>query len=145
MDQDSRREWSNKCEFLISALGFAVGLGNIWRFPYVAYKNGGGSFMVPYMSMLILVGLPIFFLEFVLGQYSGCGPTRLFGKIAPMFKGLGFAMISLCFFIAIYYNVIIGKKHALKKYDQFTLNTSCFCSKYHICAISRNFCYKNNE
>ena len=80
MDQDSRREWSNKCEFLISALGFAVGLGNIWRFPYVAYKNGGGSFMVPYLSMLILVGLPIFFLEFVLGQYSGCGPTRLFGN-----------------------------------------------------------------
>ena len=66
--------------------------------------------MVPYLSMLILVGLPIFFLEFVLGQYSGCGPTRLFGKIAPMFKGLGFAMITLCFFIAIYYNVIIGKK-----------------------------------
>ena len=64
--------------------------------------------MIPYLSMLILVGLPIFFLEFVLGQYSGCGPTRLFGKIAPMFKGLGFAMITLCFLIAIYYNVIIA-------------------------------------
>ena len=107
-EAEDRRTWSSGCDFLISALGYAVGLGNLWRFPYVAYKNGGGTFLIPYLTMLIFVGLPIFFMEFVLGQYSGTGATRLFGKIAPMFKGLGYASISLGVLVTIYYNIIIA-------------------------------------
>ena len=74
----------------------------------MAYKNGGGSFLIPYLIMLLIAGLPLFFLELVLGQYSRQGPTEVFGRIAPIFKGLGLAMIAATFFVNIYYNVIIG-------------------------------------
>ena len=86
-----RDEWDNKCSFFLSALGFAVGLGNVWRFPYIAYKYGGGTFLVPYCIMLFTVALPIFFLEFVIGQYTKSGPIKLFGHIAPIFKGNDYA------------------------------------------------------
>lgn len=110
-DEDSLEErgtWSNQCDFFLSALGYAVGLGNVWRFPYLAYENGGGSFLIPYTFMLLFAGLPLFFMELALGQYSGCGPTRIFGRMAPAFKGLGFAMIAATFYVAIYYNMIIA-------------------------------------
>ena len=89
MDQ-SRDHWSNPCDFFVSCLGYAVGLGNIWRFPLLCFKHGGGSFLVIYSLMLICAGLPIFFLEMALGQYAGVGPIKIFGRIAPLFIGLGY-------------------------------------------------------
>ena len=83
-----RDQWDSKCSFFLSALGFAVGLGNVWRFPYMAFQHGGGTFLIPYVIMLLCVGLPIFFLEFVIGQYTSSGPINLFGRIAPIFKGI---------------------------------------------------------
>ena len=106
--EEEREEWSNQCEFILSTVGYAVGLGNVWRFPYLAYTNGGGSFLVPYVIMLFIAGLPLFFMELVLGQYSRQGPTKVFGRIAPLFKGLGLAMLGATFFVGIYYNVIIA-------------------------------------
>ena len=106
--EEGREEWSNQCEFILSTVGYAVGLGNVWRFPYLAYKNGGGSFLIPYCIMLFFAGLPLFFMELVLGQYSRQGPTKVFGRIAPVFKGLGLAMLGATFFVGIYYNMIIG-------------------------------------
>ncbi len=105
---DHRGQWSNQCDFFLSALGYAVGLGNVWRFPKLAYDHGGGSFLIPYSCMLVGAGLPLFFMELSLGQFSGVGPTRLFGRLAPITKGLGFAMIIVTFYVAIYYNVIIA-------------------------------------
>ena len=61
------------------SLNFAVGLGNVWRFPYIAYKNGGGTFLIPYFIMLLVVGLPIFFMEFVIGQYMKSGKVYVLG------------------------------------------------------------------
>jgi len=107
-DGIKRDEWDNKCSFFFSALGFAVGLGNVWRFPYIAYKYGGGTFLIPYFGMLLLVGLPICFLEFVMGQYASSGPIGLFGNIAPIFKGIGYMMVTISSLIAIYYNLIMG-------------------------------------
>ena len=104
----SREKWSNKVEFILSVIGYAVGLGNIWRFPYLAYKHGGGSFLLPYFIMLFSTGLPLFFMELALGQYAGQGPTKIFGKLAPAFKGLGFAMLLVAFLVSIYYNMIIA-------------------------------------
>ena len=104
----SRAEWSNKIEFILSVIGYAVGLGNIWRFPYLAYRHGGGTFLVPYLCMLFGIGLPLFFMELALGQYAGQGPTKIFGKIAPIFKGLGFSMLLVAFLVSIYYNMIIA-------------------------------------
>lgn len=103
-----REQWGNQCEFMLSTVGYAVGLGNVWRFPYLVYKNGGGSFLIPYLIMLLVAGLPLFFLELVLGQYSKQGPIKVFGRIAPIFKGVGLAMLGATFFTSIYYNVIIA-------------------------------------
>ena len=106
--KSERGQWSNQFEFILATMGYAVGLGNIWRFPYLVYKNGGGTFLVPYFIMLIFAGLPLFFLELILGQYSGQGPAKVFGRMSPIFKGLGFAMILASFFLNIYYNVIVA-------------------------------------
>ena len=62
-EEEKREAWGNYCEFFLSSLGLAVGLGNVWRFPYVAYQNGGGSFLIPYIIMVFVVGVPVFFME----------------------------------------------------------------------------------
>ena len=73
----SRESWGNHFEFFLSSLGLAVGLGNVWRFPYVAYENGGGTFMVPYIIMLFIVGLPCLFVEQSVGQYARVGANKV--------------------------------------------------------------------
>ena len=72
-----REAWGNHFEFFLSSLGLAVGLGNVWRFPYVAYENGGGTFMVPYIIMLFVVGLPCLFVEQTVGQYARVGANKV--------------------------------------------------------------------
>ena len=81
---EERETWGNYCEFFMASLGLAVGLGNVWRFPYVCYENGGGSFLVPYVVMLFLVGIPAFFLELSLGQYSRVGSNKVCRKFFPL-------------------------------------------------------------
>ena len=75
-----RGHWNSKADYLFTCIGYAVGLGNICRFPYLTYENGGGAFVIPYMIMLLLVGIPIVFMETSLGQYSGKVVFRYFGK-----------------------------------------------------------------
>ncbi|XP_069938447.1 sodium- and chloride-dependent glycine transporter 1-like isoform X1 [Cherax quadricarinatus] len=105
---DDRVKWGSKLQFFCYCLSYAVGFGNVWRFPYLCYKNGGAAFLIPYTTMLLCVGLPIFFMELALGQYVSLGPGRLFPKMAPIFSGLGWGMVMLSLLTAIYFNVIIA-------------------------------------
>ena len=107
-EPEERGTWSGKLEFLLSCLGYAVGLGNVWRFPYLCFKNGGGSFLVPYFIMLLVIGIPAFLMELHMGQYSAMGPTTVYSNLSPLFKGLGFANIFSQCFIGVYYNIIIA-------------------------------------
>jgi len=104
----SRETWGSRTSFLLACIGAAVGLGNIWRFPYLAFKSGGGAFMIPYIIMLLLCGLPLLFMELSMGQYTRRGPIGAIGKMCPLFQGAGVATVVLTFWLATYYNVIIG-------------------------------------
>ncbi|XP_017785462.1 PREDICTED: sodium- and chloride-dependent GABA transporter 2-like isoform X1 [Nicrophorus vespilloides] len=103
-----RASWNKPLEFVLSCLGYAVGLGNVWRFPYLCYQNGGGAFLVAYFIMLIVMGLPIFLLELALGQYTGLGPDEAFTRIAPIFNGIGYCTLVVITLVTIYYMVIIA-------------------------------------
>lgn len=114
MDDDDGEEevvergtWSNKLEFILSCVGLSVGMGNVWRFPYVAYEHGGGTFQLPYIILLVTVGIPLYLMEIIRGQYSQLGPVAAW-KACPAGVGIGWAMIVICFVGTVYYNVILA-------------------------------------
>ena len=76
-EQYDRGHWGSKAEFILSCIGYSVGIGNVWRFPYLAYKNGGGAFLIPYFILLILVGKPFYYMETALGQFSRLSPLQV--------------------------------------------------------------------
>ncbi|XP_037076901.1 sodium- and chloride-dependent glycine transporter 2-like, partial [Pollicipes pollicipes] len=102
-----RGQWASKWEFIFSCIGLSVGIGNVWRFPYLAYENGGGAFLIPYVIILFLVGKPMYLMETAIGQYSQLGPVSMW-KMAPVMKGVGAAMVVMSVIVAIYYNVIMA-------------------------------------
>jgi SNF family Na+-dependent transporter len=79
------KEWSNPIEFLMTCIGFSVGLGNVWRFPYLCFKNGGSAFVIAMAILLFTIGLPLFFLEISIAQFSKFGPLEVW-KMVPIFQ-----------------------------------------------------------
>ncbi|XP_065199534.1 sodium-dependent dopamine transporter [Planococcus citri] len=108
VDKDPREAWSGKVDFLLSVIGFAVDLSNVWRFPYLCYKNGGGAFLIPYCIMLFVGGIPLFYMELALGQFYRRGAITCWGRIVPLFKGIGYSVVLIAFYVDFYYNVIIA-------------------------------------
>uniref|UniRef100_A0A2K6KJ52 Transporter n=1 Tax=Rhinopithecus bieti TaxID=61621 RepID=A0A2K6KJ52_RHIBE len=103
-----REKWSSKIDFVLSVAGGFVGLGNVWRFPYLCYKNGGGAFLIPYFIFLFGSGLPVFFLEIIIGQYTSEGGITCWEKICPLFSGIGYASIVIVSLLNVYYIVILA-------------------------------------
>jgi neurotransmitter:Na+ symporter, NSS family len=105
---ENRQQWGSRYGFIMAAVGSAVGLGNIWRFPAVAYENGGGAFFLPYLFALLTAGIPILILEFTIGhKYRGSAPFSFF-KINKKAEWLGWWQVLISFVICTYYAVIIA-------------------------------------
>ncbi|CAF3419850.1 unnamed protein product [Rotaria socialis] len=102
-----RKKWANPIEFFLTLVAFAVGLGNIWRFPYLCFKNGGGAFLIPYTLMLIFIGAPVFYLELTLGQFTSAGPLVVW-NVNPLLRGIGYASLATNCFWGLYYMVLIA-------------------------------------
>ncbi|WP_137846003.1 sodium-dependent transporter [Microbacterium sp. 2FI] len=107
-----REEWTGQVGFILAAIGSAVGLGNIWRFPGVAYENGGGAFLIPYLVALITAGIPILFLDYALGhRFRGASPTafrRVGGAFGRWTESLGWFQVAIAFVIGLYYTAVIA-------------------------------------
>ncbi|XP_045704123.1 inactive sodium-dependent neutral amino acid transporter B(0)AT3 isoform X2 [Phyllostomus hastatus] len=87
---DERPKWDNKLQYVLSCVGFAVGLGNIWRFPYLCQSHGGGAFLIPYLIALAFEGIPLFHLELAIGQRLRQGSVGVWTTISPYLGGVGF-------------------------------------------------------
>lgn len=95
--------------FILAVIGSAVGLGNIWRFPYVAYDNGGGAFLIPYLIALLTAGIPLLILETGVGYKTRAGAPMAFRRLlGPRFEILGWIAVFLAFMIVTYYAIIIA-------------------------------------
>ncbi|MDO4250972.1 MAG: sodium-dependent transporter [Moraxella sp.] len=103
-----RENWSARSGFILAAIGSAVGLGNIWRFPYVSYENGGGAFFVPYLIALMTAGFPLLFLDYVVGQkYKGAPPTA-YRRLVKSAEGIGWWQVAVCTIIGVYYASVLS-------------------------------------
>ncbi|XP_011346370.1 sodium-dependent nutrient amino acid transporter 1-like isoform X1 [Ooceraea biroi] len=105
--EKKRATWNNSVEFLMSCIAVSVGFGNIWRFPFTAYENGGGAFLIPYVILLFLVGKPFYFLEMIIGQFSSKSSVKVWG-MSPGFTGVGWAQFCSTIALATYYSSLMA-------------------------------------
>ncbi|XP_070775811.1 sodium- and chloride-dependent GABA transporter 2-like [Enoplosus armatus] len=103
-----RGQWANKREFILAVAGQIIGLSNVWRFPYLCFKNGGGVFLVPYIMFLFTCGIPLFFAETSLGQFSREGGITCWKNICLLAKGLGYGTQVAVFYSLVHYIVILA-------------------------------------
>jgi len=104
----ARDQWGTRLGFILAAIGSAVGLGNIWRFPYVAASNGGGAFLFPYFFAILTAGIPILILEFTIGhKFRGGAPVAL-SRMNKKWEWLGWFQSAVAFFITVYYVAVVS-------------------------------------
>jgi neurotransmitter:Na+ symporter, NSS family len=111
---EQRAQWSSRIGFILAAAGSAVGLGNLWKFPYITYENRGGAFVLVYLGAIALVGTPIMVAEILLGRRSQQNPVGAFRVLArgrpggKAWQGVGFLGVTTGFIILSYYSVVAG-------------------------------------
>lgn len=98
-----REKWGSRAAFIIASIGSAIGFGNVWRFPALAYDFGGGAFFIPYLLALFLIGIPILMLEVSVGQFYQTGDAGAFGRIHKRFRGIGLSSVFCAFVVTLYY------------------------------------------
>ena len=108
MAELKRERWTGRTTFIFAAIGSAIGLGNVWRFPYLTYEYGGGAFLIPWIVGLIVMGIPWMMMEFGMGRYFQRGAPGVFEGIGKKWEWLGWWPVSVAFLIVTYYTVIIA-------------------------------------
>ncbi|MCC2313796.1 sodium-dependent transporter [Cellulomonas xiejunii] len=107
-EKRKRGAFSSRRVFILAAIGSAVGLGNIWRFPYVTYENGGGAFVVPYLVALLTAGIPFLLLDYAIGHRQRGSAPLSFARLRRGAEGLGWWQVAICFVIAVYYAAVVA-------------------------------------
>ncbi|GAO80951.1 sodium-dependent transporter [Sphingopyxis sp. C-1] len=108
------KKWSSRLMFLIAAIGYAVGLGNLWRFPYLAGQNGGGAFILLYVGAVFVIGLPLVIAELGIGRKGGADPARAWQQVtkdegrSPLWSVVGYLGVGASFLVVSFYCVIGG-------------------------------------
>uniref|UniRef100_A0A8C8DUY1 Transporter n=1 Tax=Oryzias sinensis TaxID=183150 RepID=A0A8C8DUY1_9TELE len=103
-----RPKWDNKAQYILTCVGFCIGIGNVWRFPYLCQSHGGGAFLIPYLILLVLEGLPLLLMEFAIGQRLRKGSVGVWRAISPYLTGVGIASMLVSFLIGLYYNTLMA-------------------------------------
>ncbi|XP_056254536.1 sodium-dependent neutral amino acid transporter B(0)AT1-like [Seriola aureovittata] len=103
-----RPNWDNKAQYILTCVGFCIGLGNVWRFPYLCQSHGGGAFLIPYLILLVLEGMPLLLMEFAIGQRLRKGSVGVWRAISPYLTGIGIASMLVSFLVGLYYNTLIA-------------------------------------
>nr|XP_039263525.1 sodium- and chloride-dependent GABA transporter 2-like [Styela clava] len=102
-----RQTWSKVFDFALNLFGMSIGPGNVWRFPYLCYKNGGGVFLIAYFTLLVLVVIPMIILEVSIGQYTAVSVVKAW-KLLPVMRGIGYSGPVIMFFCNVYYPVLLA-------------------------------------
>lgn len=106
-EKDDREHFQNYFTYTLSVVGFAAGYGSLWRFPNLIYQHGGGTFLIPYLLMMVLLGIPLLYLETAVGQMHQTTIPRIFQRINSSFKMVGYIIIFIAFGISVYYNTLL--------------------------------------
>ncbi len=117
----AREHWKNRSTFIMAAIGSAIGLGNLWRFPYAAAQNGGGAFLVPFFIAIITAGIPVMIIEYGLGIRSRASANVALGAIRPFFRYFGWLAIVSAFILNVYYCIIMAWSWCYL-FDSFSLS-----------------------
>ena len=108
MSNSTRETFSGRKAFIMAAIGSAVGLGNIWRFPYTTYENGGGAFIIPYIVALLTAGIPLLFLDYAIGHRHRGGAPLSYRRFNKHFETFGWWQVMVNVIIGLYYAVVLG-------------------------------------
>ena len=114
-----RETFSGRNAFIMAAIGSAVGLGNIWRFPYTTYENGGGAFIIPYLIALLTAGIPLLFLDYAIWHRHRGGAPLSYRRFSPHFEVFGWWQMMVNVIIGLYYAVVLGWAAS---YTYFSIN-----------------------